>query len=588
MIQTLALLTALLLQDPAQGKYVVRDGKTGGLFYGMSVVADLWGNFRRQVWTLKSDGSLLFGAPEGSLEDYLKREPTEGEKANRGSYSIDGAKFFMTVRDASRSEGTVEYNDDRTIRIIRASGLSFYPVRAGLGAPLAGYWNHTFSFNHGAYTRSATVATSYSFLANGLFVHESATGTIATAVEQRTRDTSADRETVRQEVTKFYGADAGGKMGKFEVQGSGLSLTYENGSRATMFIGQFGESKPGESSLVILGNGLYSGSFGVFPKPAGTPAAAPATGLARCRSEHFDLVVPAGWHARPEDLDGTKAFVLTPADDAEGKFSVVLTGTGIDNKATKATDPEMVGSLDMLVTAWVKGEKPRKDGGTETFTLGGVEAARLRYTLVQEGATVKIEGACAVRNGHAIVALTLAAEASMKKYGVAVRDLLGRVGFPEAEPEAKVELQKVKGDGYTLEVPKTWTVKQTEQNNVRTLVMVPPAGESEYVMQILPIDAGTHASAIEPGAVQELRNLVTQIAPALKPLGSLETLQAGGQPVAGVTYGGRNEKDEVILVTAYLTLKGKKAIVALVVGKETRAQEYGARTRKAVESITLK
>lgn len=148
--------------------------------------------------------------------------------------------------------------------------------------------------------------------------------------------------------------------------------------------------------------------------------------------------------------------------------------------------------------------------------------------------------------------------------------------------------QKAKGDGYDLQVPKTWTVKETEQNTVKTLVIVPPAGESEYVIQIIPSEAGEHKSAVAPGAVQELRNLVTQIAPALKPVGAVETLKAGGEPAAGVVYGGRNEKDETILVKAYMTIKGKKALVVLAVGKEPRDKEYGALVRKSIESLTLK
>ena len=72
-------------------------------------------------------------------------------------------------------------------------------------------------------------------------------------------------------------------------------------------------------------------------------------------------------------------------------------------------------------------------------------------------------------------------------------------------------------------------------------------------------------------------------------MGSLQTLKAGGQPAAGIVYGGRNEKNEVVLLKAYLTLlKGGKSVVVLVVGKETRHQEYGAQLLKAIESLTLR
>ncbi|MBV8879100.1 MAG: hypothetical protein JO332_03955, partial [Planctomycetaceae bacterium] len=288
---------------------------------------------------------------------------------------------------------------------------------------------------------------------------------------------------------------------------------------------------------------------------------------------------------RQEDLEGIKAFLLSPADDAEGKFTIVLTGTGLDNRGAKGSDPDMVASLEALLTAWVKGEKPEKDGANETFTLGGVDASRVKYSLTKDGGIIRLEGACAVRDGHAVVALTIASDAAMKKYGNQGRDLLTKVTFPAAE---KVELQRVKGDGYDLEIPKTWKSKSTEQGGVKTLMLIPPSGESEYVAQIIPSDAGAHASAIAPAAVQELRDLVTQLAPALKPVGSLETLQADGRPVAGVVYGGRNEKDETILVKAFLVLKAKKAVVVLVVGKETFDKQYAGHVRKAVESMVLK
>ena len=50
----------------------------------------------------------------------------------------------------------------------------------------------------------------------------------------------------------------------------------------------------------------------------------------------------------------------------------------------------------------------------------------------------------------------------------------------------------------------------------------------------------------------------------------------------------RNEKDEMILVKAYLVLKPKKAVVVLAVGKETRDKEYAATIRKVLESLTWK
>lgn len=266
----------------------------------------------------------------------------------------------------------------------------------------------------------------------------------------------------------------------------------------------------------------------------------------------------------------------------------MLTGTGIENKAAKATDSGMIGSLESLVSAWVKSEKVEKEGDAQEFRIGSTDSARVRFSLVRDGVTVKIEAACAARDGHALVALLLADEASMERHGAAARELLGKATVAAAPPPPKVELQKVKGEGYELEVPKAWTAREVEQNGTKTVMIVPPAGEAEYVIQVIPSGAVAHASAEGAAAVQELRDLVKQLAPALEPVGAVETFKAGGEPAAGVVYGGRNEKDEVILVKAYLAVRAKKGVVVLVVGKETRDKEYGALLRKAIESLVIR
>lgn len=595
-MSTLVALALALLPAPAQeaapGKCFVKDGRTGGVFYGMSILADLWGNFRRQVWTLKADGTLIFGPPEGGFEDFAGRPLTEGEKASAGTYSFDGAKFFMTYRDGSKSEGSVEYHPDGAIKRILASGLNIFPVIHGPGAALSGYWSNTFSFNNAALKMSTTVYNNYSFLENGIFVHESGAGTIATGVRERTRETSTTIETVREEVTKFYGGDPASKMGKFEIRGSSLRLSYDNGTRTALYIGRIGEVKPGEKALLLIGSGLYSGVIGGFPAATGAaaaPKAVPEAGLGRCTTPQFDLAVPAGWHAREEDLDGTKVFLLSPAgaspEDPEGRITVVLMGTLLDDRSTKASDPGMLGSLESLVHSWCRNEKAEKEGPPEKFRIGGVDASRLKFSLARDGGAVKLEAACAVRDGRALIALTVAGEAAMKRHGAGARALIDKVALA-AEP--KVELQRASGEGYALDVPKSWTVKEAEQNGTKTLVLVPPCGENEYVVQLIPSDAGAHATAADAGAVKELRDLVKQLAPALEPVGDVETFKAGGQAAAGVVYGGRNDKGEVILVKAYLTLKAKRAVVALVVGQETRDKEYGALVRRALESLTLK
>src|SRR4051794_22936110 len=102
-----ALLVPAPVQQPDPGKCFVKDGKTGGVFYGMSVLMDLWGNFRRQVCTLRPDGVHLFGPPEGGFEDFVQRPLRDTEKPNATSYRIDGEKFLFSYRDGAKSEGKV-------------------------------------------------------------------------------------------------------------------------------------------------------------------------------------------------------------------------------------------------------------------------------------------------------------------------------------------------------------------------------------------------------------------------------------------------------------------------------------------------
>jgi hypothetical protein len=245
----------------------------------------------------------------------------------------------------------------------------------------------------------------------------------------------------------------------------------------------------------------------------------------------------------------------------------------------------MVASIDGLVAAWVKKEKVERVGEPEALKVGNADAVRVRFSLLQDNVPVILEAVCAVKDGNALVALTISSEVGMKKHGAAARGLIGGAMLREAP---KAELKRAAGDGYELDVPKAWTVKELEQNGTKTLIITPPAGEAEYVVQGIPSEAGAHASPSAPGAIQELRDLVKQLAPAMTPVGDIESFKGAGQEIAGVVYGGRGAEGEVVLVKAYLALKAKRAVIFLVVGKEGRDREYGAQLRKALESLTLK
>ena len=109
-------------------------------------------------------------------------------------------------------------------------------------------------------------------------------------------------------------------------------------------------------------------------------------------------------------------------------------------------------------------------------------------------------------------------EARFHVTAVALLALSAGLAFASAPPAPKVELQHVKGDGFELDLPKAWNPKEIEQNGVKSLMIVPPSGESEYVIQVIPSEAGAHDSAAAPAAIQELRDLVKQLAPAMEPV----------------------------------------------------------------------
>jgi hypothetical protein len=70
-------------------------------------------------------------------------------------------------------------------------------------------------------------------------------------------------------------------------------------------------------------------------------------------------------------------------------------------------------------------------------------------------------------------------------------------------------------------------------------MVVPPSGEAEYVIQLIPTDT-EHAAATDAAAVQELRELVKGLAPAMEPSGNVDTIKGAGLPVAGVVYSGQS------------------------------------------------
>jgi hypothetical protein len=127
------LLAAALLALPAAAQSVlpppkVENGRTETVLYDWSPVLDLWGNVLRGVWTLRKDGILYLGPPEGSLEDFAARAPTEEETQACGTWSIRGAKFSFTWPDGRADSGDVEYAADGSLSLVKATTLRYFPA----------------------------------------------------------------------------------------------------------------------------------------------------------------------------------------------------------------------------------------------------------------------------------------------------------------------------------------------------------------------------------------------------------------------------------------------------------------------------
>ncbi len=587
---TIALLLCLFTaQADDTPKVLVKDGHCDAILYGWSPVLDLWGNARKQVWTLRADGTLLFRTPEGSLEDYLKRDLTAEEKEHAGTYSISGEALDFSFKDGSTAKGTVEYADDRSIKQIKANSMYFFAVNPGVNFKLEGYWSNTSSFSNAAYKMTTTSYNNYSFFANGLFVHESGAGTIATAVRERTTERTSGNdvivETIRSEVSKFYGGEAPKNMGKFRVEGSALILEYDSGKKATRCLARIGGVSSDGTRMILLDGAIYEGTAGKFPGKG--PDAVPApVALAQCTADQFDLAVPAAWTAREEKSEQGRFFVLSPV--GEQQLAVVLMGTTIEDKKAQAGNSEIIKSLEGLVAGWVKEPKIAPDSAPGLFSIDGVEAVSIRYTLKRDTGTVKLVAVCAVREGAALVVFTISSEEAQKKYGDAVKALTASIKIGR-----KSETVRCKAADFELDVPKTWESKNQEEQGVKSTLLIPPgrkgAVDGEFVAQLMvaPVEDG-YKSADEEKAVADLRELIKELSPNVEQQGELEKLKADGTTAVHLRYAGKTADGSVIVVEGTMVVKHEKALILLLVCKESLAKEHRAALRKAFESISVK
>jgi hypothetical protein len=584
MVEFLAAAALLLQDDP---KIFIKDGKAPAVYYGWSPVLDLWGNIRRGVIALRPDGTIFWGAPRDSFEQFSTRGLTDEEKQACGRYEFSGAEFKYTYRDGSDGKGEVEFNADGSIKIIKANLLRYFPIRHGVPFELTGYWSNTTSYNNAAYKMSTTAYNNFSFFKGGVFVLESGAGTISTAVQETTRRTETPTEirieTIRAEVTRFYGGDPSSKMGKYRVVGSGLMLEYDNGTKETRFLGTI-QADPREGYMILLGGALYEGKPGVFPKSGVDAPAPPPRVAARVKTPQFELDGPIGWPMRDQEQQGSKIHFLVPEGvSAAEPFVLILMGATLD-KSAKASDPAMAKELEGVVKMLAGAGTVKSAGAPEKLSIDGADASRAPFSVEQDGRTFRVEVTCAIRDGNAMLAIALGSEAGVTAHGGAARTSVAAARLAAAVPK-----QKVAAAHFELELPKDWKSKDAEQDgNTYTMLIPPGDAEDEYTAFAVGVAVGdTYKSATEKAAIAELRGMIRQVAPGTEAVGEPETLKADGEPAVLLKHRGRNE-GEVFHVHAYMVVKHGKAVIVMVAGKEKRADQYAATIREAVESLRVK
>lgn len=545
-------------QDPP-APVKVKDGRAVGVFYGWSVVTDMWGNSRTGVWTLRSDGTLMWGAPEGPIEEFDGRPLTAGEKENgTATYTIDGEKFLFTYRDGSNGTGKITYAGDGGIERIEASALRFSPVRA-LTFPLAGKFDSTTTFNNAAYGMSTTAWSGYSFYPNGAFVLESGAGTTCTHVETY--------ESVQREVTQFYGAEAKGRMGKFSVKGTGLTLTFDDGHVEKRFVGQIFDLFPDGTAWILLGRGRFEGRPGKFPGEAET-----------CKAEQFEVRLPKGWKETSEAAKGFTVHTLVPGDASAG-LAILAIGLDVD-AATRVKAEGAEKELREAVAAFV-GRKLAPAGDVEDFEIDGAAAVRVPSTFDRDGVQLRADAIYAVKSGRAIFLIALGTMEGASAFAADLRAILLAVRF------AVDETKEASTADFSLKAPKEWTATPAKEGVSTTLALAPKGVDSGDFFAAVVSQPTEFKSVREKKAMTWLRQQVTEAVPGVEKQGDAEKLTVDGEPAVGISYAGAKEDGTVVVVHLYAVIKRGKVVLLFMGGKRESVEKYSGPARRAFETLKV-
>ncbi|MBI2922246.1 MAG: hypothetical protein HYY18_14430 [Planctomycetes bacterium] len=545
-------------QDPPP-PVKVKDGHAVGVFYGWSVVTDMWGNARTGMWTLRSDGTLMWGAPEGAIEEFDGRELTAGEKENGvGTYTIDGEKFNFTYRDGSKGTGKVRYGKEGGIERIEASALRYTPIHP-LTFPLAGKFDSTTSFTSGAYGMTTTAWSGFAFYPNGAFVLESGAGTTCTQVETY--------ESVQREVTQFYGAEARGRMGKFAVKGTGLTLAFDDGHVEKRFVGQVYDIFPDGTAWVFIGRVRFEGRPGKFPGDAET-----------CKAEQFEVRLPKGWKATSETAKGFTVHTLVPGDASAG-LAILAIGLDVD-AATRVKVEGAEKELRDAVATFV-GEKLVSAGAIEEFEIDGAAAVRVPSSFDRDGVQVRADAIYAVRSGRAIFLIALGTMEGATAFGADLRAILLAVRF------AQDETKEAATADFSLKAPKAWTATPAKDGVSTTLALAPKGVDAGDFFAAVVSQPTEFKSVREKKAMAWLRAQVTDAVPGVEKQGDAEKITVDGEPAVGISYAGAKNDGTVVVLHLYAVIKRGKVVLLFMGGKRESVEKFSGMARRAFETVRV-
>jgi len=568
----LALLGSSLDRQPAQDtpgpKLFVKDGRLEGVFYGFTVLEAQVSRPRRPVWTFRRDGLLLFGAPPGSLENFLARPLTDAEKRQSGPYEISGDVLKFAEPDGEKHRGKIETASDGSVVRIRVEGTErsfgrkrFIPVRPGIDFGLQGTFQSTgtvddYTLSGGLPSQGAVslVNLQYTFVEEGEFGFEMFIGVTTRGGRVHTDETRPEG-------------------GRFERGGSGLELKFEYGLPRSVFVGQLGSRTEGGEVSLILDGKLYTGVPGKF-KPRNERFV---------KTRLFELYAPKGWKGKEVEGTGAAAFRF----DGGSVFTVFAADVTLD-AGKKPSDAPVVQFVRDFMAKMHKDATLENNGAAETLRVNGYEAVRVPMRYRQEGGrTVLLEGYVVARGGGGALIGLEGVEAGWAGTAVGpAKELLGSVrlsGGPQPLVTAHFEIAG----------PPGWTAREIEEQGTRSLALMPATVDDEGKCDLVVLLASSVVGADAPSMkneemLKQFRGHVEAMQSGLAQQGKAELFEVDSAEAAFLRYAGKNDQGHSVGIHAYGLIRNGKFVMAVAAGKESAVAAHGAALRRAFETLRVK